>query len=232
MTAAGVGRTSQATALEQAYDAILEAILEGEIPAGAPLRLQELSTTFGMSMMPIREALRQLESIGVVEVIPRKGARVREISADDLIDTYRTRILLEGALCRRAAENFDTSDEVAARAALERQRLALLDGDAGEARLAHKDFHYSIYRAAGSEWMLRSIESTWHNSERYRIASEQEGDQLTLRRKEHEQMLRACVRHRPDEARLALRAHLISTVAHLDKSLAKRLDILTAGDCC
>lgn len=231
MAAASASRGSRMTTLEQAYNAILDAILDGSIPAGAPLRLQELSVTYGMSMMPIREALRQLEAIGVVETTPRKGARVREISSDDLIDTYRTRIMLEGALCRRAAENFDESDESTAVAALERQRLALKDGDVVEARLAHRDFHYAIYRAAGSEWLLRSIEPTWHNSERYRIVSEHEGDQLTLRKKEHQEMLQACVAHEPDKARLALRTHLISTVAHVDKGLAKRLDILTAGAC-
>ena len=232
MTAAGVKKPKRSTTLEQAYNAILESICNGDIPPGAPLRLQELSTTFGMSMMPIREALRQLEAIGVIEMTPHKGARVREISTDDLIDTYRTRITLEGILCSRAAENFDADDEAAAREALERQRIALEDGDIIEARIAHKDFHYAIYRAAGSVWMLRSIDPTWLNSERYRVTSEQDGDQLTIRREEHERMLAACVAHRPEQARQALRTHLISTVAHLDKNLAKRLDILTAGACC
>ncbi|MGW6659554.1 GntR family transcriptional regulator [Rhodococcus sp. NPDC055024] len=231
MTATGVPKPKRTTTLEQAYNAILEAIFSGDIPPGAPLRLQELSDKLGMSMMPIREALRQLEAIGVIEITPHKGAKVREISADDLIDTYRTRITLEGILCSRAAENFDAADEAVAIEALERQRLALEAGDVSGARIAHKDFHYAVYRAAGSPWMLRSIELTWFNSERYRIASEQDGDQLTLRRDEHDRMLRACVTHQPAQARSALRTHLISTVAHLDKSLAKRLDIVTTGAC-
>lgn len=231
MTSAGI-RKPKRTTLEQAHNAILEAIINGGIPPGAPLRLQELSNNLGMSMMPIREALRQLEAIGVIEVTPHKGARVREISPDDLIDTYRTRITLEGLLCSRAAETFSVDDETAAREALERQRLALEEDDTLEARIAHKDFHYAIYRAAGSVWMLRSIELTWLNSERYRIASEQDGDQLTLRRQEHERMLEACIAHRPEQARQALRTHLISTVAHIDKSLAKRLEILTVGPGC
>ncbi|MGW6659540.1 GntR family transcriptional regulator [Rhodococcus sp. NPDC055024] len=232
MAATEVAGSRASTTLDRAYNAILDAICNGDIPPGAPLRLHKLSEDLGMSAMPIREALRQLEAVGVIEMIPHKGARVREISSDDLVDTYRTRITLEGIACHRAAENFGPEDELAARYALEEQRCALEAGDVAAARLAHKEFHYSIYRAAGSPWMVRSIELTWLNSERYRVASEQDGDQLTLRREEHDLMLMACVAHQPDRARLALRGHLISTVAHLDKSCAKRLEILTAPRAC
>jgi DNA-binding GntR family transcriptional regulator len=58
-----------------------------------------------MSMMPVREAMRQLESAGVIEHVPHRGARVREMSQADLIDTYRTRMALEGLLCRTAVNN-------------------------------------------------------------------------------------------------------------------------------
>lgn len=230
MTAAGT-RKQRTKTLEQAYNAILELILNGSIPPGAPLRLQELSDNLGMSMMPIREALRQLESSGLVEIVPHRGARVREISVVDLLDTYQTRITLEGILCSRAAANFDGSNARAAEAALARQSEFLRQGDAIQARIAHKEFHYAIYGAAGSTWMLRSIEQTWHNSERYRLASELDDDLLTTRRREHELMLETCVNHQPEQAYSALRAHLISTVAHIDKSVAKRLEILTAATC-
>lgn len=228
MTRAESAKERQTTAT-QAYDAILELILDGTIGSGAPLRLQKLSDELGMSMMPIREALRQLESTGLVERVPHRGAVVRPVSLDDLVDTYRTRILIEGTLCRRAALCFDASDEERAFEALEAQRRALQDGNPQEARVHHKAFHYAIYAAAGSAWLLRSTEQTWHNSERYRIQSEAEDDLLTVRRKEHERILAACVKHDPDGAAEALRAHLISTVCHLDVSTGKRLMILTAN---
>ncbi|WP_370941851.1 GntR family transcriptional regulator [Amycolatopsis sp. cg5] len=216
------------TTTGQAYDAILELIKDGTFGPGEPLRLQKLSTELGMSMTPIREALRRLESTGLVDLLPHRGAVVRPLSLDDLVDTYRTRILLEGTLCRRAAQHFDKADESRAFEALEAQRAALERGDAEQARVHHKEFHYAIYAAAGSAWLMRSTEQTWHNSERYRIQSESDNDLLTTRRQEHERMLAACVKHDPDEALEALRAHLISTVSHLDAGTAKRLLILTS----
>jgi DNA-binding GntR family transcriptional regulator len=216
------------TTTAQAYDAILELIKDGAIEPGAPLRLQKLSNELGMSMMPIREALRRLESTGLVDLVPHRGAVVRPVSLDDLVDTYRTRVLLEGTLCRRAALHFDASDEERAFEALEAQRRALNKGNPQEARVHHKAFHYAIYAAAGSDWLLRSTEQTWHNSERYRIQSEADDGLLTIRRREHERILAACVAHDPGEAAEALRAHLVSTVSRLDAGTAKRLMILTA----
>ncbi|MGW4830265.1 GntR family transcriptional regulator [Amycolatopsis japonica] len=221
-------RDGKKTTTSQAYDAILELIKDGTIEPGAPLRLQKLSSDLGMSMMPIREALSRLEATGLVDLVPHRGAVVRPVSLDDLVDTYRTRILLEGTLCRRAAQHFDEADRERAFDALEAQRQALEAGDAQLARVHHKAFHYAIYGAAGSAWLLRSTEQTWHNSERYRIQSEADNDLLTTRRREHERMLAACEKHDSDEAAEALRAHLISTVSHLDAGTAKRLLILTS----
>ncbi|TWP32962.1 GntR family transcriptional regulator [Leekyejoonella antrihumi] len=230
MTAAKAPVTKRATP-NQAYQAILELIVDGQVTPGSPLRLQELADSIGTSMMPVRQALRQLEAVGVVEIIPNKGAQVRPISTEDLLDTYRTRIALEGILCHRAAENFTPADKERAMSALEEQRAALQDDDHSAARGAHREFHYAIYRAAGTPWLLRSIEPTWLNSERYRIASEHDGDMLTLRRTEHEAILKACTSHKPEPAREALRSHLISTVNHIDLSLGQRLTILTSGPC-
>lgn len=227
-TAAGKAKQ---TSTDKAYHAILESILSGEAPPGSALRLHDIADTLGMSVMPIREALRQLGTVGVVEITPNKGAQVRGLSSEDLIDTYRTRIALEGILCHRAAANFTPDDESAATAALEEQRQALEDSDYPAARIAHREFHYTLYRAAGSTWLLRSIEPSWLNSERYRIASEYDGDMLTLRRAEHDAMLRACAHHKPQDAQVALRTHLLTTVGHIDKSLEKRLEILTGGPC-
>ncbi|MCU1682863.1 MAG: hypothetical protein JWQ81_3602 [Amycolatopsis sp.] len=223
MAPTGLNKPTRTTTTQQAYSSVLEAILDGTLPAGAPLRLQDLSESLGMSMMPIREAIRQLESAGVIEVESHRGARVRAVSPHDLEDTYLTRITLEGILCRRAAENFTDQAASDARAALEQQKIQLLSGNISAARDAHKEFHYAIYRAAGSMWMLRSVEPVWNNSERYRAATMNDDDVLTLRRLEHERILEACVRHRPDDAMQALRLHLLSTVQHIDKVVSARL---------
>ncbi|WP_051791007.1 GntR family transcriptional regulator [Amycolatopsis jejuensis] len=214
---------ARTTTAGQAYNAILAAILDGSIPAGAPLPLQGLAADLGMSMMPVREAIRQLEAIGILEVEPHRGARVRAMTEDDLIDTYLTRIVLEGALVRQAAERFDEQAARKARDALDAQQRALRLGDQAAARKAHEDFHFTVYRAAGSNWLFRSIGPTWHNSERYRAASLADAAEVKIRRREHELILRHCVDHQPAEAVNALQAHLLTTVESVNAEAAARL---------
>jgi len=214
---------TRTTTADQAYNTILAAILDGSIPAGAALPLQQLAKDLEMSMMPVREAIKQLEAIGIIEVEPHRGARVRPLTEDDLIDTYLTRIVLEGALVRQAAENFDVEVARTAREALDAQQLALRLGDLAGARKAHEDFHFTVYRAAGSRWLFRSIGPTWHNSERYRASALADPTEVDIRRREHELILEQCLARDPDKAYLALKAHLLSTVEGVNGEAASRL---------
>ena len=71
------------------------AILDGRLPAGIALRQQELATLFGVSRMPVREALRQLEAQSLLRVETHKGAVVAPLINEDATDAYALRILLE-----------------------------------------------------------------------------------------------------------------------------------------
>jgi DNA-binding GntR family transcriptional regulator len=214
---------ARTTTADQAYNAILSAILDGSLQPGSALPLQSLAKDLGMSMMPIREAIRQLESIGIIEVEAHRGARVRQLTDEDLIDTYLTRVVLEGALVRRAAESLDADTGRAAREALDTQQLALRLGDRAGARRAHEEFHFTIYRAAGSQWLFRSIAPTWHNSERYRAAALADPVEVDLRRQEHELILEKCLDRDPTGAYEALKAHLLSTVRDFHVEAADQL---------
>ena len=70
------GRTRHRTMAEYALEELREAIILGELPAGTPLRLDELARSLDMSISPIREAVRQLEALGLAEHIPHQGAKV------------------------------------------------------------------------------------------------------------------------------------------------------------
>ncbi|NEA30723.1 GntR family transcriptional regulator [Streptomyces sp. SID13031] len=214
---------ARTTTADQAYNTVLAAILDGSIPAGAPLPLQQLAKDLDMSMMPVREAIKQLEATGIIEVEAHRGARVRPLTDDDLIDTYLTRIVLEGALVRQAAEGFDDEAAQLARDALDAQQLALRLGDKAGARKAHEDFHFTVYRAAESSWLFRSISPTWLNSERYRAAGLYDPAEVDIRRREHELILDHCVAHDPAAAYQALKSHLLSTVQGVNAEAAERL---------
>jgi len=76
------------TASQAVTRVLLDAIVDGRIPPGKTLRLQEISDQLGLSMMPVREAIRQLAALDLVGIEPRRGARVRAMSVEDLQDTY------------------------------------------------------------------------------------------------------------------------------------------------
>ena len=82
-----------------------DAIIDGEFPPGSPLRHNELTNAFGVSLIPIREAMRKLEVERLVDSTPNKGARVASVSLDDVRDVYQTRIALETEALRRAWPN-------------------------------------------------------------------------------------------------------------------------------
>ena len=147
-------------------------ILSGELPSGTPLRLVELANRLEMSQMPVREGLRRLEALGLVEIIPHRGAWVRDLSLEDLRDTHETRLALESHLRygRRRSGSPKPMRRRPATALADHLRLSQAQDLAG-ARDAHADFHFALYRASGSQWLPRAIEPVWQNSERYRFGS-------------------------------------------------------------
>ena len=91
------------TATEYVESTLKEAILTGALPGGTPLRQEDLAAEFGLSRMPIREALRQLEAQALVDFYPHRGAVVTEISAAEGADNYAIRAALEPAALRLSA---------------------------------------------------------------------------------------------------------------------------------
>jgi DNA-binding GntR family transcriptional regulator len=191
---------------------IQDLILGGRFKPGDRLRIEELAGTLDMSPMPIREAIQRLEALGFVEHIPHRGARVRELSVEDMLDLYTTRIPLEVLAVRRAAAAFTDEDAERARQALAAYEARYRDGDTVGARDAHLDFHFSLYQAAGSRWLMRLIRPLCENGERYRLAALSARGTLDARRREHQAILDGCVAREPDRAAAALTEHLLGTV--------------------
>jgi DNA-binding GntR family transcriptional regulator len=188
-----------------------EMIISGVLPPDAPLRLHDLAERMQVSVQPIREAIRRLESIGLVEVIPNRGGRVRPMSVGDLRDTYVVRLHLETYAIQRAATRFTDDDAAAARTSLADHVRLERAGEVESARAAHTAFHFAIYKASGSPWLVRSIQPLWENSERYRLLSLRARGSLTRRRQEHERILDACIAGDPAAAAAELDHHLRRT---------------------
>ena len=101
----GRGRLVQ-NASVAATELIRQAILDGRLEPGSRLKEEELARELGISRTPVREALLMLQAEGLIETTPNRGAVVRTHDADDLIDLYQLRALLEGYAARQAATRF------------------------------------------------------------------------------------------------------------------------------
>ena len=194
---------------EYALEQLREAIVLGELAAGTPLRLDELARSLGMSISPIREAVRQLEALGLAKHVPHQGARVLEFDVDELQDLFEVRLALESLAVRRAADRFTDPEAATARAQLERFDSASAAGDVRGTLRAHTAFHFTVYEASESPWLVALIRPAWHRSERFRPALlATEGEPQRQHREFDERLLTACESHDPEAAANALHDHL------------------------
>jgi len=199
------------TLAEKAFAALHGAILNGELTPGQRLLIEELAEQLEMSPMPIREALRRLDSAGLVEHVPHRGARVAELSLPDLREVYEARLALEPLAVEQGAARFTSEDARAGRESLDRHVRAYRRNDVRAAWTAHTDFHFALYGAAGSRWLIRLITPLWESSERYRLAWLPIQRNLAERLGEHERILEACVHRDGPRAALELHDHLART---------------------
>jgi DNA-binding GntR family transcriptional regulator len=197
------------TMAEAALERLREAIILGELTPGTPLGLEDLARSLGMSISPIREAVRQLEALGLAEHVPHHGAKVVGLEIEELRELFSIRLALETMAVRRAAELFRAEDDLAARAYLAELDGARRGGDARAAVRAHTAFHFTLYEAARSAWLLRLIRPAWDSCERYRPVLLGPGGSPQDRHAELDQeLLGACAARDPERAATALHAHL------------------------
>ena len=154
---------------EAVLDRIRDMILDGQLKPGDRLRQDELAHSFGVSTMPVREALRQLQAEGLVTFHRRRGAAVARLSALEYEEIYRIRQELETLACRWAAEDFD-------RIPIHRLRLLLEEIETGEVNFDDvgrrlrlvREFFFTIFEASEREHLLRILSSLWDLSQHYR----------------------------------------------------------------
>jgi DNA-binding GntR family transcriptional regulator len=196
------------TMAEAALERLREAIIMGELTPGTPLRLEDLARRLGMSISPIREAVRQLEALGLAQHVPHHGAKVMPLDVEELRQLFSIRLALEGMAVRRAAELLDSADEERAQTHLTAYDEARRRGDVRAAVRAHGAFHFALYEAARSPWLLRLIRPAWDSCERYRPVLLAKGAVQDRHEELDVELLAACADHDPQRAAAALHDHL------------------------
>lgn len=145
-------------------EALRSAILDGRLPCGTAIRQQALASLFGVSRMPVREALRQLEAQGLLNVIQNKGAVVAPLIEDNSLETYELRLLLETHALRMSLPLLNEEDFAAASRYIEALEV---EKDFSKIGTLNRLFHQALYCKAPNKKLLALIEAGLVEEERF-----------------------------------------------------------------
>jgi DNA-binding GntR family transcriptional regulator len=144
-----------------------QAIITGTIKPRERIRVADLQRKFGVSHIPIREALRRLESEGFVEISPRRTTIAAGVDLADLANIYDLRKIIELEIGRRAVSRMTKSDIEAVRRALASFQPVANDPSSGSFWERHRDFHWALLAPAANPTVQHVLDHLWQSSERY-----------------------------------------------------------------
>ena len=184
------------------------ALDHGQWPPGAPLRQEEIAAQLGVSRVPVREALFQLQAEGLVQVIPNKGVYVSTMNAGELAELFRLRRLLEGDVLYAAVERHDatTLNRVETVQAALDKAAAVADWVAGD-----REFHEALYAPAQRPESMAMVRRLRLRVDRFYFRHLKPGTRAQGWHQEHHGLIRAVRRRDPVAAVKLLTAHLHET---------------------
>jgi DNA-binding GntR family transcriptional regulator len=204
------------TAQDRAAEALREGILDGSLRPGQRVNQEEWAARSGVSMIPVREALRALAGEGLVEYRPRRGYAVTELDLADLEEVYRLRQALETDALRRGVPRATDDDVAALRGAVAACRGAR---SAAERLAANRRFHDLLYGLGGSRVLIRLIGLLWDSTEAYRALYYALDGEAAIAGEAHDEILSA-VAMRDAETPIALQD------AHRERALVRLREVL------
>lgn len=142
---------------EHAYQMLLQAITQGSLKPGGRILEAELASWFGISRTPVREALKRLESEGLICTAPRRGMIVARLDLQAIMELYQMREVLEGTAARLAAQQCSDAEVYNLRELLDHEHGA--QHDPAEQAIKNRAFHNAIYLAAHNRYLLKSLNS-------------------------------------------------------------------------
>jgi DNA-binding GntR family transcriptional regulator len=192
---------------EQVKDRLLQQIVKGERAPGSRIIETKVAKEFGTSQAPVREALRALASLGLVEVRPHRGAWVRQPTTQELVEAVEVRGVLEAFAAEQAAKTI-TPKCISTLEGLIDEMIALAEsGDPHEQAMKNAEFHATIIDASGNKTLERTWELLEPFSQTYLTASIPGIDLMWLAER-HNELLDALRDGDPGRAAVAARKHL------------------------
>ena len=180
------------TLADRAYNAISDAIVRGELPAGARISEAALASRFQIGRGPLREALRRLEGRRLVVVKPNAGARVVSLSARDVLELFEIREILEIKACQLATERMLESEIDELEKLLDTHDRDPDSGRATSRTAKAPDFHTAIIRGSRSNQLINLLCGELSDLLRvYRVKSSGEAGRTEAAFREHREIVQA-----------------------------------------
>lgn len=202
------GRPRAATAASRIYSDLRAELVSLRRLPGDALSEAEIALSYGVSRTPVREAILKLSDEGLLEIFPQSGIIVSRIPVAALPEAIIIRKALEETTARLAAERATSSQILALRSILERQREANAANDGDDFHQADEMFHAAIADVAGYPGIWKLILQVKVNVDRYRRLTLPQSGRITQVIAEHEIILRAIEAHDPAAAGIAMNRHL------------------------
>ena len=155
------------TMVDGITERLRQAIITGAIRPRERIRVADLERKFGVSHIPIREALRRLQSEGFVEISPRRTTIAAGVDLSDLANIYDLRRIIEVEIGRRSVSRMTKSDIEAVRRALVNFQAVANDPSSAEFWERHRNFHWALLAPAANPTVQRVLDHLWQSSERY-----------------------------------------------------------------
>jgi DNA-binding GntR family transcriptional regulator len=160
-------RSTPETLAERAALALRELVHDGVLLPGQPIRQAAIAQKLGISRVPVREALKNLQADGLVEAAPTGGFVVTRLSSDELSQIYVMRRLLETELLRRITTVPDA--EFAALHELNERMSEHIDHPTRELRRLNQEFHFRMFRLSGLTHIVAETARLWNKTAPYRL---------------------------------------------------------------
>jgi DNA-binding GntR family transcriptional regulator len=205
----GTRKARSGTHAETLREAIEDNIATGAFPPGMHLDESDLAQKFGVSRTPLREALIQLSSMGIVSVRPRRGAVVADVTPQRLLEMFEVMAELEAMCGRLAARRMSDVDQEALLKAHRACEAACLAANPDDYYHENQQFHHVIYAAAHSGFLAEQATALHRRLRPYRRLQLRVRNRISASFNEHAQIVEALLQGDPDLAAERLRQHIL-----------------------
>jgi DNA-binding GntR family transcriptional regulator len=195
---------------DQIRRALADEITTGRLKPGTALDEQQIATRFGASRTPVREALRQLDVSGLVEIRPRRGVIVAVMTPERIMDMFETTAEVEAMCIRLATYRITPAERSQLQAMHEASAAMVAAADLNAYDEFNRLFHEAMYRSTHNQFLAEQAISIRARLAAFRRTQLRHGDRIARSHEEHGEILRAMARGDGDEAARVMRAHMLN----------------------